>query len=96
MPRKISNYRKVLRLLDELHVKYPSFDIMRHITTATADYGDTWGMNDKELLFTLNKYKSELELDFKNIVSEEYLETIVRDAENLADILNDDVYEEEE
>lgn len=92
MGRKISEYRKVLKVLEELHSKYPQFDIMRHITTATDEYGDTWGMTDKELLFALEKYKMVLDLDQNNIVDEEYLSRIIEDAQNLTSFDEEDDY----
>ena len=95
MSRPISDYKKALRLLDELHRDYPSFDLMRHITTATSEYGDPWGMTSRELVFLLNKYRTELELDQVNIVDDAYVNKIVRDSQNFDDILKDN-YEDTE
>ncbi len=90
MGRKTTYYKKVLKTLESLHAKYPAFGVMRHITTATSDYGDTWGMNDKELLFALQKYEAELDLDKDNVVSEDYLEMIIKDAQDLSDVLKEE------
>jgi len=35
----------------------------RHIATALDEYGDVWGLSDREILFALEKYKAELDMD---------------------------------
>ena len=79
----INYYKSALKVLEQLHKDHPSFSIARHIATATADYGDIWGMSNKEFLFSLEKYQAELELDSDNIANEGYIEQITKDAENL-------------
>lgn len=83
-------FLEVLKLVKQLHDDYPSFSVARNVSTATSDYGDIWSMSNKELFFALEKYRAELELDQANIVSDEYVEKIRKDAENLDDILKEE------
>lgn len=78
-------YKEVLHILTELHNDYPTYGLARHITTATVDYGDIWGMTDKELAYALRKYQAELSLDANQIVSDEYVRSIQEDASHLFD-----------
>lgn len=96
MSRPVSNYKKILKVLEELHRDYPTFNLGRHLATAFDDYGDMWGISDKEFLFLLNKYKTALELDQLNIVDDAYVSKIVKDAENFDDILKDPNGDEED
>lgn len=94
--RTVSDFRKIVKILEELHREYPSFNLGRHLATALDDYGDVWGLPDKELLFILEKYKTALELDQSHIMDDAYVAKVIRDAENFDDILKDqDGYEEE-
>lgn len=85
MSRKINNYNKALKLLQELHSEYPSYSIAQHLSTALADYGDYWGITDREFCFALEKYQNELALDVQNIAPDDYVEKIVEDAKHLFD-----------
>lgn len=91
--RKTSNYKQALILFEELHRKYPTYELGRHIATAFADYGDMWGISGKEFLFALEKYAAELELGMDELVSEEYVNNIIADANSL---FLDDIKEEGE
>lgn len=95
MSRKINYFNRAVKLLQELNSEYPSFEIGRHIDTAFSDYGSLWGISNKEFCFALEKYKAELELDSNNIVSDEYVEKIKKDAEDLNTILNEEEEEED-
>lgn len=88
--KKVNYYKKALKLLEQLHTEYPTQGIGQHITTAMADYGDFWGISDKEFCFALEKYKTELDLDAQNMVSESYVEKIVKDAQNLEALFNEE------
>jgi hypothetical protein len=83
MMRKISDYNRVIKLLQELHSDYPDYTIAQHLATALSDYGDFWGLTDKEVLFALEKYKSELALDIQQLAPDTYVQKIVEDANNL-------------
>lgn len=85
MSRTVSNYKKILRLLDELHRDYPSFNFGRHIGTSLDGSGNIEFLDDKEVLNYLIKYQEELAFDGSNICDEAYVERIKKDAEDLFD-----------
>lgn len=80
MARKTNYYNKVIDKLQALHKKYPSYNIGRHLSTALSEYGDLWGISDKEVLFALEKYEAELELDF---VPDKDIDKIIEEGKNL-------------
>lgn len=86
--RKTSYYNQVLQILQQLHAAYPTYNIGRHLATALDEYGDIWGLTDKELLFALEKYKSQLELDIPHTDDKE-IDQIIKDGMNLDDILKE-------
>jgi len=90
MSRKSSEYKQCIQKLLELQKNYPNYGLGRHISTALADYGDTWGLSDREFLYALNKYSMELE---NNVASDYDVEKIIKDAQNLS---IDNLYEDEE
>lgn len=81
MGRKISQFKEILKVLEKLHADYPSYSIGRHIATAFADYGDVWGISDKEFLYALEKYQAQLDLGFVP-ESDESITDIIEDAKN--------------
>ena len=87
--RKASYYSQTLLVLQQLHTAYPNYNMGRHIATALDGYGDVWGLTDKELLFALEKYKSELELDVPH-TDETELDQIIKDGMNLDNILKEE------
>jgi len=93
MSRKPSNYIQVLEKLKDLNKKHPSYGIGRHISMALMDYGDYWGITDKEFLHALEKYEAELEMD---IVPDKDLDQIIKDGENLDTLFINDEEEEED
>lgn len=87
----MKNYNhEVIKILGDLHKSHPTFSVARHISTATADYGDIWGMTDKELTFALTKYQLELESDNSQIADEVYVDQIVKDGSKLFEPEKDD------
>jgi hypothetical protein len=60
---KKTPYIEVVTILQELNKSFPTYNLGRHLATALSDYGDIWGMTDKELVFALEKYKTEIEMD---------------------------------
>jgi hypothetical protein len=86
---KKSNYDEIIKTLQELKKSYPSYGMGRHLSTALSDYGEIWGLADKELLFALQKYQSELEY---NQTSEADLVKIIEDGKNLDKLLKPDPY----
>ena len=89
MTKKPKYYNQVLKLLQELQHGYPTYNIGRHIATALADYGDFWGISDKEMLFALKKYKSQLGMDVPHSDDKE-LDEIIKQAMDLDNILKEE------
>lgn len=87
-------YKNTLKLLEELHHKYPSQTLGQHIATAFAEYPDLWPISHKEFYYALEKYNSQKELDILHIAPEDYVKKIVEDGEHLFEEL--DVDEDEE
>lgn len=61
----------------------------KHLSTALDGYGDVWGITDRELLFALEKYKAQLEMDIPH-TDEDEIDQIIREGMNLDDILTED------
>jgi len=93
MSKKPTAYNQAIHLLQDLKKERPTYTLGQHISTALADYGDAWGITDKEFVFALEKYQSELEY---NTASETEVDKIVRDAQDLDKLFkeDDDGYEE--
>lgn len=93
---KPDNYKEIINTLIELKNIYPSYSMGKHLSTALDDYGDIWGLSDKEVLFALTKHKAKMELDVPHETEEDEIEEIVRDAMNLTGSLSDeDEYNED-
>lgn len=90
MKKLTDYYSKTLKVLTDLKKQHPNFGMGRHIATAFSDYGDTWGLSDKECFFALQKYKTQLELDIDETVSEDYVQQIMKDAEDLSTIFKEE------
>lgn len=86
---KSNDYYKVLTLLQQLHISYPNYNMGRHIATALDEYGDVWGLSDREILFALEKYKAELDMDVPH-TDESELDQIIKDGMNLENILKEE------
>lgn len=86
---KKNQYQQALHILQELHKDFPTYNLGRHISTALADYGDIWGLTDKELAFALDKYKAELEMDVPHTDDSE-LEKIIKEGMDLDNILKEE------
>lgn len=87
MGKKLSYYDQVVKLLCDLKKEYPNYLMGQHISTALGDYGDLWNVTDKEFVFALEKYKTELEF---NIVSDQEVDKIVKDAQDLTTLFKDE------
>jgi len=86
---KKNYYQQALHTLQELHKDFPTYNMGRHLATALSDYGDVWGMTDKELAFTLDKYKAELEMDVPH-TDESELDRIIKEGMDLDNILKEE------
>ena len=82
-------YRQILQALERLRKSHPTYNIGRHISTALDEYNDLWGVSDKEMLFALEKYEVELNIDHPHT---DEIEDIIKDGMNLERTL----FEEEE
>lgn len=80
MSKKPTAYKQAINLLLELKKLYPNYSLGMHLSTCLSDYGDAWTVTDRELLFALEKYKTELEM---NIVSDREIDKILKEGENL-------------
>lgn len=87
MSRKPNYYNQIIDILKELHKYYPQYNMGRHLETALSDYGDVWGLSDKELLYAMNKYKSQLEID---IPHDDSVDRIIKEGMDLTNILNEE------
>jgi hypothetical protein len=70
--------------------KYPTYTLGQHISTSLSEYGDIWGISDKELLFALEKYQTELEYLEHSTVKDKDLNTIIEEGKNLETLFNKD------
>lgn len=86
---KKTHYQKALQTLQELNKSFPTYNLGRHLSTALSDYGDIWGMTDKELAFALDKYKTELEMDVPH-TDEKELDKIIKEGMDLDNILKEE------
>lgn len=77
-----SPFAQIVQTLLELKKQHPSYNLGRHISTALSDYGDPWNISDKEMLFALEKYKTELEIDLPHTETNE-IEEIIKGGMNL-------------
>ncbi len=85
--RKPNFYNQILTIFTELHKSYPTYNLGRHLSTALSDYGDLWAVSDKEILYALEKYQAELDM---NVVPEEDVEKILKDGIDLDNILKEE------
>ena len=86
---KKTHYTEVIHTLQELHKDFPTYNIGRHLATALDEYGDLWGLTDKELVFALEKYKMELNMDVPHVDDKE-IDKIIKDAMDLDNILKEE------
>ena len=89
MSKKPNYYNQTIHILNELHSSYPQYNIGRHIATSLADYGDIWGITDKEFVYALNKYKAQLDMDIPH-TDESEIDDIIRQGLDLDNILKEE------
>ena len=88
--RKMSAYNEVIHILQDLHKAFPNYNMGRHLSTALDGYGDVWGLSDKELVFALEKYKTQLEMDSYPRTEDEELAKIIKDGMELDKMFKDE------
>lgn len=89
MIKKPNYYNKVLHILQELHTAYPQYSMGKHLSTVLDECGNIWGMTDKELAYSLTKYKGQLEMDVQHVDDSE-IDDIIRQGLDLDNILNEE------
>jgi len=89
MIKKPNYYRQILKTLENLHKAHPIYNMGRHLSTALCEYNDLWGVNDRELLYALNKYEVELNIDYQH-EDDEDINKIIKDGMNLERMFIDD------
>jgi hypothetical protein len=82
MAKQPNYYRQIIRTLQRLEKSHPTYNIGRHLSTALYEYSDLWGVSDKELLYALEKYEVELNIDYPH-EDEEELKKIIKGGMNL-------------
>lgn len=87
---KPNYYKEIIEVLQDLHKSYPSYSLGKHLATATDDYGDMWGMSDKELSFALTKYRAQMEMDVPRETDEKEIQKIIQDGMNLKSVYFED------
>jgi len=87
--KKPNYYNQIIHLLQQLHTAYPEYNMGKHLSTALDEYGDIWGVTDKELLFALEKYKTQLEMDIPHTDDKE-LDQIIKEGMDLENILKEE------
>lgn len=83
--RKPSISTQILLVLKDLQTAHPSYPLCNHISTALSEYKDIWGIDDKDFLSSLLKYKSELEL---NTIPDKDIDKIIEEGKNLETLFN--------
>jgi hypothetical protein len=77
-----TNYhRKIIQVLERLHKAHPTYNLGKHLSTAIDD-SELWGITDKELFLSLQRYESSLTMD-KDHIDEEEIDEIIKDGMNL-------------
>jgi hypothetical protein len=61
----------------------------RHLATALDGYGDVWGVTDRELVFALSKYISQLDMDIPRTDAEE-LDRIIKEGMDLDSLFKEE------
>ena len=92
-----TTYNDIISALQELHLLYPTYTIGRHLSTALDEYGDLWGISDKEILFALTKYRASLEMDVPHETDQEEINRIIKDGMNLSSssLLQDNEFDDQ-
>ena len=87
--KKQNYYNQAVSILQRLHTSYPQYNMGRHLATALGDYGDIWGVPDKELAYALAKYMDQLEMDFPHEDVKE-IDRIIQQGMDLDNILKEE------
>jgi hypothetical protein len=89
MSKKPNYYNQAIHALQDLHKLYPEYNMGRHLATALDGYGDVWGVTDRELVFALSKYISQLDMDIPRTDAEE-LDRIIKEGRDLDSLFKEE------
>jgi hypothetical protein len=89
MQKRVNYYNRALHVLQELHTAYPQYNMGRHLATALDEYGDIWGITDKELAYALAKYKGQLEMDVPHTDDSE-IDKIIKEGLDLDNLFKEE------
>ena len=87
--KKPNYFNQLTSILHELHTAYPQYNVGRHLATALDEYGDIWGVSDKEMVFALTKYKNQLEMDVPHTDDSE-IDKIIKDGLDLDNLFKEE------
>lgn len=79
---KPNYYNDILSCLKELKDLFPDYSMGQHLSTVLEEYGDVWGITDKELSYALKKYKAQQEMYVPSHVED--IDQIIKDGMNLS------------
>ena len=71
-------FNNIIQILKDLHHDFPNQNILRHVADATEEYGNIWGIENKEFLLALQKYKANM-----YIPEDTEIEKIIEDGKKL-------------
>lgn len=83
---KPTHYENIIGTLIRLKEEHPKCTMAKHLSTALDN--NFWGMTDKELHDSLEKYRQQLSLDKDH--SEKEIDIIIKQGMNLHSILDDE------
>jgi hypothetical protein len=87
--KKPNHFNQITAVLQDLHSSYPSYNLGRHLSTALDEYGDLWGVTDKEMLFALTKYKNQLDMDIPHTDDSE-IDKIIKEGLDLDNLFKEE------
>jgi hypothetical protein len=87
--KKPNHFNQLTSILQELHTAYPQYNVGRHLATALDEYGDIWGVTDKEMVFALTKYKNQLEMDVPHTDDSE-IDKIIKEGLDLDNLFKEE------
>lgn len=90
-------FPQIVEALKDIKSLSPDGPICSHLSVIVEEYGDIWGISDKEFLFALTKYKAQIQMDYPHMETEEKeLQKIIKDGMNLSlSSLQDDDFDEQ-
>ncbi len=76
--KQTETFNKIIQIIKELHSKFPNQNILRHISDAISDQTTIWGIEDKDLLSALEKYKEDIYFP-----TDDEVDSIIKDGRDL-------------